>query len=140
MASGVLGCIKRSIASSQVILPLYLALVRSHLGCCVQFWAPHDGRDMELLEQVQWRAAKIFNGLENLSCEERLRELGLVSLEKRWLKGDFIIVYQCLKGGCQKEVSRIFLVVPTIRTKANGQKRMHRKFCLNMRKNFFTLQ
>ncbi|GAB0186055.1 hypothetical protein GRJ2_001070800 [Grus japonensis] len=134
-ANLILGCIKSGVTSRsrEVILPLYSALMRPHLEYCVQLWGAQYRRDMELLERVQRKATKMIRELEHLSYEDRLRELGLFSLEKRRLWGDFIAAFQSLKrptGKLEKDCLQC-----SNRTRGNGFKLKEGGFGLDGRRN-----
>ena len=109
-ANFILGSIKRSVASRsrEGILPLCSSLLSPHAESCVQLLSSQRSEDMEMLEQFQRRAAKMISGLEHLSYEERLRELGLFRLEKRSLQVDLIAAFHYLKRPA-RQLERDFL-------------------------------
>ena len=71
----ILGLIRRNITykGKKRIMPLYKAIVRPHLECCIQAWRPHREKDIDTLERIQRRATKMIPELRDLSYEERLK-------------------------------------------------------------------
>ena len=81
-----------------VFLKLYIQYVRPHLEFAVQAWSPWTAQDKEALEKVQKRAIKMISGLKAREYEDRLKELGLTTLEERRHQADMAMVYKVLTG------------------------------------------
>ena len=79
-ANCIWGCIKRNVASRarEVILPLYSALVRSHMEYHIQMWNPQCRRDMNLLKHIQRRATETTQGTEHLYYKGQAERAGAV--------------------------------------------------------------
>jgi len=103
-ANHILGCIPSSLASRERegILSLCSTLVRPHLGVLRPALEPPAQKRNRLVGAGPEEATAMIRGLEHLSHEERLRELGLFILEKRRLWGDLIAAFQYLKGPTRK--------------------------------------
>ncbi|KAK4824881.1 hypothetical protein QYF61_021088 [Mycteria americana] len=72
---------------------------------------------MDTVERVQRSTTKMIKGLENLSSEERLKELG-----EEKAQGDLITVLQYLMGSYKEDRGSLFTRSHMMRTKGNGYK------------------
>ena len=107
-ASGILSSIRSGVTSRgwEMIVPLYSGLVNSSSipsGILHPGLQPLYRKDVELLERVQRRAMKMTRELEQLLYKDRLRKLGLCSLEKRRLQGHLTAAFHYLKKNCKNE-------------------------------------
>jgi len=92
--------------NKEIILQLYKSLVRPHLDYCIQAWRPYLCKDVEILEKVQRRATRMIWECKGLEYNERLRKLGLTSLETRRIRADLIEVFTIMNGleGLSEEI------------------------------------
>ena len=106
-AYSMLGTIKRTFTSltPAIFIPLYKALVRSHLEYGHEIWNPWKKGEIEKLEKVQRRATKMVTGLRNTCYEDRLRTLNMPTLAHRRLRGDLIIMYKLAHGYIKSSIS-----------------------------------
>jgi len=63
-----------------------------------QVWSPHHRYMIDKIESVQRFFTKKLSGLQNLTYLQRLKVLGLKSLERRRLIFDLVLCYKIIQG------------------------------------------
>ena len=98
IANRNLGIIFRSFTymDKEMFLNLYKSMVRPHIEYATQVWSPQYKKDKITLENVQRRATRLVKCIKHLSYSERLKALGLPTLEYRRERADMIQVYKIL--------------------------------------------
>ena len=99
-ANAVLGQLSRSFhyRDRRTFVKLYIQYVRPHLEFAVPAWSPWTQGDRDILERVQKRAIKMVSGLRGRTYEDRLSELGLLSLEDRRVQFDLTQTFKIIRG------------------------------------------
>ena len=113
-------------------------MVHPHLKYCVQMWSPHLKKDIPALEKVQKRATKMIRGLERVSYKERLKRLGLFSLEKRRLRGNMIEVSKIMSDIEKVDKEKLFTYSHNTRTRGHQMKLISSTFKTNKKVFFHT--
>ena len=146
-ANQVLGQMARSFhyRDRSVWINLYKKYVRPHLEFAVQAWSPWTKADKELIESVQQRAVRMVSGLKGKTYEDRLREIGLTTLEARRIRGDMIQVWKILHEQDDVKLSTWFIMASdqqgqTTRHTSNLLNIAKPKAKLEVRANFFSVR
>ena len=135
-----LGIIKRTFSylDKTVFLNLYKSIVHPHLECASTVWSVLYKKDCISIENVQRRATRMVHSIRHLNYSDRMRELGLPSLQYRRTRADLIEVFKILNGIDNCDKSRLFHTQPLQRTRGHSQKLFKRQFRLDLRKHFFS--
>ena len=99
-ANAVLGQLSKGVSyrDKDCFMSLYQTYVRPHLEYAVAAWSPWNQEDKEILESLQRRTVKMVTNLKGRTYSQRLKELGMITLEERRERGDLIQAYKVLTG------------------------------------------
>ena len=122
----------------QLIVPLYKAIVRPRLEYCIQTWKPYRKKYIDKLERIQRRTTKMIPELRDLSCESRLLQCGLTTLETRILRGDQIEMITIVNGYDDVDRNMFFKHKEGSRTRGRKAALVKEQCRLDMRKYSFS--
>ena len=154
-ANAILGLITRSFhfSSAKTLVPLYKTFVRPKLDFAASVWSPWTEREKETLEKVQKRLVRLVSDTTGGTHEERLRSIGLWTLEERRTRGDAIETFKTIKGFNRVDKDKWFSFQtgderPTrANTAVEGEEERRKSHVmkkerakLEVRRNFFTVR
>ena len=87
-------------------------MIRPRLEYAATIWSPHNKKDIRKIERIQRAATKMAPSLQDLPYEDRLKRLGLPTLQQRRERGDLIAIYRVSKGKDQVDNEDLFMWVP----------------------------
>jgi len=105
---------------------------------CIQAWSPYLQKDTRCLEKIRRRATKMVDGLKDIAYDDRLEILGLLSLEKRRLRGDLIEVFKILTD--RENIDKHQFFTPSLSSHLRGHslKLLNPRSSRQVRQNFFS--
>ena len=120
---------------------IYNSIVRPHLEYASSVWSPYIlKKDKIALENVQRRATRLVKSLFGQTYSQRLRVLGLPSLEYRRERSDVVEVYKIFNNIDITEKDRLFTMETYSSTRGHPQKLFKKRSNRNIRMNSFSIR
>ena len=122
----------------EVMTCLYKSLVRPHVEYCASAWSPHYSKDKQRLEKIQHRFTRMVPGMKCLEYEERIKRLGLRTLEERRNRNDLVELFKISRGLSAIPMESLFELEINSRTRGHFLKLRKRRVETDLRKYFFS--
>ena len=138
-ANKILGLIRRSFSylDEEMFTTLYKSLVRPHLEYGINVWSVVFKKDAIQLENVQRRARRLLPHIRHLSYSDRLKHLGIPTLQYRRQRADIIEVYKIMNDIDIADKAKLFPISAVTTTRGHHQKIFKRHSRTNIRKHSF---
>jgi ribonuclease P/MRP protein subunit RPP40 len=116
---------------------MFNTFVRSKIEYGSQVWNPHFKMDIDMLERVQRRYTKFIPGLFDISYPDRMKNLGIVSMELRRVHLDLTFAYKIIHGKMKVDFAKYFKLSEN-QTRGNGLKLQKPWAVRDIRFHFFS--
>ena len=99
--------------------------VRPHLEFAAPAWSPWLESDINVLENVQKRFVRMVSGLHSTTYEDKLKELGILTLKDRRVYFDLIETFKCIRGYSKVKYEQFFILEKDIERRPTRDKACH---------------